>query len=149
MTTIKWDPLRNVVALQERINRMFDDAFALTGRQGSEVSMCDWSPPVDIYESLEGLVITADLPGVLKEDVSVEIKDNLLTLRGHREADASVADDQYLRRERCAGAFHRAFTLQFVIRPDAIRAGFKNGVLEIFIPKPEEAKTRQIKVTID
>ena len=73
MTIIKWDPFRNVATLQERINRMFDDAFTLTGRPGSEVSMCDWSPPVDIYETEEGLVITADLPGVRKEDVSVEI----------------------------------------------------------------------------
>ncbi|MFH1980957.1 MAG: Hsp20/alpha crystallin family protein [Pseudomonadota bacterium] len=149
MTILKWDPFRNVVALQERINRMFDDAFTLSGHPGSEVSMCDWSPLVDIHESREGLFITADLPGVRKEDVSVEIKDNMLTLRGRREKDDTIADDQYLRRERCAGSFHRAFNLQFVIRPDAIRAGFKNGVLEIFIPKPEEAITRQIKVNID
>lgn len=148
MTIVKWDPFRNVAALQERINRMFDDAF-IQGHQASEVSMCDWSPPVDIHENPEGLVITADLPGVNKEDVSVEIKDNLLTLRGLRETDANVADDQYLRRERCAGSFHRAFNLQFPVRPDAIHASFKNGVLEIFIPKPEEEKTRQIKVDID
>jgi len=149
MTIVKWDPFRNVAALQERINRMFDDAFTLSGRPAGEVSMCDWSPPVDIHESPEGLVITVDLPGVRKEDVSVEIKDNLLTLRGMRMTDTDVPPEQYLRRERCAGAFHRAFNLQFPVKPDAIRAGFKNGVLEIFIPKPEEEKTRQIKVAID
>lgn len=149
MTIVKWDPFRNVAALQDRINRMFNDEFALSGRHPGEVSMCDWSPPVDIHESVDGLVIAVDLPGVRKEDVSVEVKDNLLTLRGRRETDANVADDQYLRRERCAGAFHRAFNLQFPVRTDTIRAGFKNGVLEIFIPKPEEEKPRQIKVSID
>jgi HSP20 family protein len=135
--------------MRDRINCMFDDAFTLSGRHPGELSMCDWSPAVDICESPEGLVISVDLPGIRKEDVSVEIKDNLLTLRGRREADAAVSDDQYLRRERCFGAFHRAFNLQFPVRTEAIRAGFKNGVLEIFIPKPEEKKPRQIKVSID
>ena len=149
MTIVKWDPFRNVAALQERINRMFADEFALSGANPGEVSMCDWSPPVDIFESPDGLVITVDLPGVRKEEVDVEIKDNFLTLRGRRETAPDVPDDRYLRRERCAGSFHRAFNLQFSVRPDAIRAGFKNGVLEIFIPKPEEEKPRQIKVAID
>lgn len=149
MTIVKWDPFRNVATLQERINRMFDDAFRMSGPQSSEVSMCDWSPPVDIHETDEGLVIRADLPGVLRENVSVEIKDNVLTLRGERFTETSIPETGYIRRERCSGAFHRAFNLQFPVRPESIKANFKHGVLDIFIPKPEEEKSRQVEVNID
>jgi HSP20 family protein len=149
MSIIRWDPFRNVAALQDRINRMFDDAFERAGQAGADVAMCDWAPPVDIHETAEGLFIEADLPGVEKEDVLVEIKDNVLTLRGERRLTTGLNEDQYIRKERCAGSFHRAFNLQFQVKPESIRASFKNGVLQIVVPKPEEEKVRQIKVSID
>ena len=149
MTIIKWDPFRNAAALQERINRMFDETFPHQGGGGDEGAMCDWQPAVDILETEAGVVIRADLPGVKKEDVSVEVKDNLLSLSGTRRPDPPAQEELYFRRERCSGTFHRAFSLQGTIQPERIRAVFKDGVLEITVGAPQEEKPKRIRVDID
>ena len=87
-----------------------------------------------------GVVIRADLPGVRKEDVAVEVKDNLLSLSGSRSPEDASTEERYLKRERCSGTFHRAFSLQGPVRPDKIRAVFKDGVLEIFVARTEEER---------
>jgi HSP20 family protein len=137
-----------VSALQERINRLFEDSFP-SATPEDELALCNWRPTVDIYETEQGVVIKVDLPGVRKEDVSVEIKDNLLTLKGERKEETEVREENYLRKERCCGSFHRAFSLQYPIAPDMIKARFKDGVLMVEIPKPEEEKPKQIQVNID
>jgi len=148
MTNMKWDPFRNVAALQDRINRMFDDSFSQAGSE-DEMSSYGWRPSVDIYEVEAGIVITADLPGVRKEDVSVEVKDNLLTLKGMREGGAGGEDQCYFCQERNFGQFQRTFTLQYNVDPEKIKASFKNGVLKITVPEPEEEQPRKIRVNID
>jgi HSP20 family protein len=147
MTVIKWDPLRNITTLQDRINRLFEDAFPRSDEAEQDL-VCAWRPVVDIYETDQGIVITADLPGVDKQDVSVEVKENVLTIQGERKSETQVGDDQYFRRERACGTFQRSFTLRSVIAPDLIKASFKNGVLKIHIPKPEEEKPKQVTVEI-
>lgn len=149
MAIIRWDPFRNVATLQDRINRLFEDSFPRSGNTDEDISMCEWKPSVDIYETEEGIVIKAELPGVNKEDVSVEVKNNILTLKGERFADKEIDEDKYYRRERCFGTFHRTFTLQNTVLPDKIKAKFRNGVLEIEVPKPEEEKPRQISVNVE
>ena len=149
MTTIRWDPLHNVSALQDRINRMFDDAFPRSRDTEDDLSVCDWKPPVDIYETQDALIILVELPGIDKEDVTVEIKDNVLSLRGTRNVDKSIPDSSYLRRERCTGTFSRSFNLRHNIKPDSIRARFKNGILEVTVPKPEEERPRQVTVNVE
>ncbi|MCP3951408.1 MAG: Hsp20/alpha crystallin family protein [Desulfobacterales bacterium] len=148
MTNVKWDPFRNVAALQDRINRMFDDSFEQAG-SADEMSSYGWRPSVDIYEVEAGIVIKADLPGVRKEDVSVEVKDNLLTLKGMREGDAAGGDQCYFCQERNFGQFQRTFTLQYNVDPGKIKASFKSGVLKITVPEPEEEQPRKIRVNID
>lgn len=148
MTIINWDPFRNVAALQDRINRMFDDTFP-HHNQGQGVAACDWQPAVDILETPAGVVIRADLPGVRKDDVSVEVKDNLISLSGSRSPGAATAEERYFKRERCSGTFHRAFSLQGPVRPDKIKAAFKDGVLEITVDRTEEEKTKRIQVDIN
>lgn len=149
MTSIKWDPFGNVSVLQGRINRMFEEAFPRAASMEEDMMTCTWRPPVDIYETTEGLVIVAELPGVGKENVSIEVKDNILTLRGERKVDEEVSDDQYYRRERSCGIFNRAFTLFDNIQPDSIRAKFNDGVLRITIPRPDEPQPAQVTVSID
>jgi len=149
MAIIRWDPFRNVATLQDRINRLFEDSFPRSGDIDEDISMCEWKPSVDIYETEEGIVIKAELPGVNKEDVSVEVKNNILTLKGERFVDKEIDEDKYYRRERCFGTFHRTFTLQDTVLPDKIKAKFRNGVLEIEVPKPEEEKPRQISVNVE
>ena len=148
MTIVKWDPFRNVAALQDRINRMFDDSFQ-AGQNEDELSSYGWRPSVDIYEVEGGIVIKADLPGVEKADVRVEVRDNLLTLKGVREDETDRGDQCYFCHERDLGQFQRTFTLQYNVDPEKIKASFKNGVLKVTVPEPEEEKPRKIQVNID
>lgn len=149
MTVIKWDPFKNIVLLQDRINRLFNDAFPQTPGEDEELSETAWRPPADIYDSPEGVVIQLDLPGVEKQDVSVEIKNNRMIIRGIRQAGGDIAREQYYRRERLNGPFQRSFALRATVSPDSIKASFKNGVLTITVPNPEEEKPRKISVSID
>ncbi|MGD2269538.1 MAG: Hsp20/alpha crystallin family protein [Desulfobacterales bacterium] len=149
MALVKWDPFRNVATLQDRINRLFEDAFPRPRDQEDDLSLCAWRPAVDIYETENGLVLKAELPGIKKEDVSVEIKDNILTLKGDRTADKEISEDNYFRRERCFGSFQRSFNLEHNVQPDKIKAKFKNGILEVEIPKPEQEKPKKITVDVD
>ncbi len=151
MAIIRWDPWRDFTGLQERINRMFDEAMRpLTPRgEGEELERGAWAPAVDIYETDNEYVVYADLPGVKKEEISIELKDNTLTLRGEKKFEEKVERDNYLRVERSYGTFVRSFTVPHGVEADKIKARFKDGVLELTIPKREEAKPKQIKVEVD
>jgi len=149
MTIVKWDPFRNVAALQDRINRIFDESFSRTADLEDDISMSAWKPSVDIYETDEAIILKAELPGIKKEDISVEVKDNILTLKGERAEEKEIKEKNYYRKERAFGTFNRAFNLQHRIQPDKIKARFKDGVLEIEIPKPEEEKPKQITVKVE
>jgi len=149
MTIVRWEPFRGVAALQDRINRVFDDAFPNTRETDDEIAMCAWRPATDIHKTEDGIVVQADLPGVRKEDISVEVKENILIIRGERKTDASIKEENYFRRERCFGSFSRSFTLNEAIHPDKIIAKFKDGVLNITIPEPEETQPKQITVNVE
>jgi len=149
MTVVRWDPFRNIAALQDRINRLFEDAFPHKGDEEEDLSVCAWRPLVDIFDTNEGIAMQVDLPGVKKDDVSVEVKNNMLTIQGLRQVESSVGDEKYYRRERTCGTFQRSFALRYPIAPESIKASFKNGVLTIHIPKPEEEKPKKVSVSID
>lgn len=144
----KWDPFSNLTTLQDRINRLFDDAFPQRTNPDEDVADCNWRPQVDIYKNQGGVTLEVDLPGVAKEDVSVEIKENILTIKGHRNIETGVEDDQYYRRERCGGEFQRAFAMRSLLPPESIKATFKNGVLKIDLPRPELDRLRPVTVDI-
>lgn len=147
MTFVRWDPWKNIGHLHNRINRILSES-ASGPRLDDELAQCEWKPAVDILDLPDGVVIRADLPGVRKEDVSVELKDNLMTIKGERSAE-SIGENQCIRRERCFGSFFRAFTLPDRISADRIHAVLKNGVLEIHLPRPETEKTRQVQVQMN
>ena len=149
MAIVRWDPFRDVAALQDRINRIFNESFGRSRDMDEEVSQYDWSPPVDIYETANGIELKIELPGINKEDVSVEIKDNVLTLKGERLLDPEIKDEHYYRKERSFGKFHRSFSLQNPIKPDRIKASFKDGILTVEIPRSEKEKPKKISVDID
>jgi HSP20 family protein len=149
MSLVRWDPFKNMATLQDRINRLFDDAFPRSAGGDEDLSASAWHPLVDIFETDQGVSILVDLPGVNKEDVSVEVKENVLTIQGERRPDQEVADDRYFRRERAFGVFQRSFATQTLISPGDIKATFKNGVLKIQVPKPQEVKPKQVSVNID
>ena len=149
MSHVRWDPWKRIGYLQNRINQMIADPAFDPRIVEDEIAECEWKPAVDILDTADGVIIKADLPGVKKEDVSVELKDNLMTLKGERKADLSVGSEKCFRRERCFGTFFRAFTLPERISADHIRAVLKDGVLEIYFPKPEKEKPRQIHVHVN
>jgi len=149
MSIVRWDPFRDVTTLQDRINRIFNESFGRSRDFEDEVSLYDWRPAVDIYETDDGIVLKVELPGINKADVSVEVKDNVLTLKGERLLDPAIKDDQYYRKERSFGKFNRSFSLQEQIKSDLIKASFKDGILTIEVPRPEEEKPKQVTVNID
>jgi HSP20 family protein len=128
------------------MNHIFDDLFYPINRDEGELSMGRWNPVVDVYDNDDSVVIKAELPGIEKEDIEIDVKDRVLTLKGERSSENEVKDDNYYRRERCFGKFERAFTLPADVDPDKIKADYKDGVLKIDIPKPEEKKPRQITI---
>lgn len=143
-----WDPWKEFDSLQRRINRVFEETMRALSPVvgGEELERGVWSPAVDIYETGESFVIRADLPGVSKDDIHIEVKDNVLVLRGEKKFEEKVSRDNYIRIERSYGSFVRSFTLPQNVDADKIKAHYKDGVLEVTIPKKEEAKPRQIKV---
>ena len=148
MALIRWDPFREISSLQERMNRLFSDVRGRTPFGEEESTRGGWVPAVDIYETGDSLVLKAELPGIPKEDISVEVKDNTLLLKGDKRFEREVKEENYQRIERSYGSFQRAFTLPGTVQQDKVKAKFKDGILEIVLPKVEEAKPKQIKVEV-
>jgi len=148
MALVRWDPFRNVATLQDRINRMFDEAFLRSKDIDDEVSLASWKPTVDIYDTDDAIILKVELPGVDKEKVAVDVKDNVLTLKGERSIDKEIKEKNYYRRERSFGSFHRSFTLPTTVTPEDIKATYKDGILTVEVPKPEEKKPKQITIDI-
>lgn len=150
MAIVRWEPFRDLVSVQERMNRIFDDAFRGTSR-GSEDDWAlggSWAPVVDIFEQEGNLVLKAELPGVDPKDVDVHVENNTLTLRGERKFASEVKRENYHRVERAYGTFSRSFTLPNVVDTDKIKAEYKDGVLQVTLPTREEAKPKQIAVAV-
>ncbi len=147
MNTVRFDPLRDMAALQDRVNRIFADAY----RRDNDDLMTRgaWVPPVDIYEtSNHELVLRAELPDVPREDIALRVENNTLTISGQRKMDSEIREEQYHRIERTYGTFSRAFTLPPTVDTSAIGAEYKNGVLTVRLPLREEAKPKQIQVQV-
>ena len=138
MAVVRWDPFRDFNILQDRVNRMFgnDEAAATT----------TWSPSVDIFETEGEIVVKAELPGMNREDITLNLEKNLLTLKGERRFEKETKDENYHRIERSYGGFSRAFSIPATVDEEKIRADYKDGVLKIFLPKKEQAKPKQIRI---
>ena len=146
MNLVKWSPWREMTTLQNRFNRMFDDPFFRIARLDDDAGMGMWNPTVDLYEKDDNFVIKAELPGVDKKDITIDLKDRVLTLSGERSYENEVKEENYYRRERSYGKFQRAFTLPADVDSDKIKAEFKDGVLQVEVPKPEEQKPKQVTI---
>ncbi len=145
MNLVRWNPWREMSTLQHRINHLFNEPFFRSG-EDDELRMGTWYPAVDMFDDDDKIVIKAELPGMDKKDISVDIENRVLTLSGERNYDNEVKEENYYRRERATGKFKRAFNLPADVDEDQIKADFKDGVLKVEIPKPEEQKPKQITV---
>jgi HSP20 family protein len=147
MTTIaRLEPFRGLANLQDQFNRIFNESVR---NYTDESAAAAWAPAVDIYENPNELVVKADLPDISEKDIDVRVENNLLTIRGERKLDKSVSEDNYLRVERTYGSFSRSFSLPNTVNPEAIAAEYQNGVLTVTLPKREESKPRQVKVSVN
>ena len=146
MNIVRWTPLRDMARFHNPFNRFFDDDFFMPSRENDELAVTSWNPVVDIYNNDNTIIIKAELPGMNKKDIVIDLKDRVLTLKGERSFENEAKEENYYKRERCFGKFHRAFTLPVGLNPDKIKADFKDGVLKIDIPKPEEEKPKQITI---
>jgi HSP20 family protein len=150
MAIVRWEPFRDLVSLQDRMNRLFDSSYRGVGAAGEEDWALggSWAPAVDIFEHEGNIVLKAELPGVDPKDVDVRVENNVLTLRGERKFDSEVKRESYHRVERSYGTFARSFTLPAVVDTGNIKAEFKEGVLRVTLPKREEAKPKQISISV-
>ena len=146
MNLVRWNPWREMPTVHNRLNRFFDDPFFRIGRMDEAANLGLWNPAVDLYEKDDHFVIKAELPGVDKNDIKVDLKDRVLTLSGERTYDNEVKEENYYRKERSYGKFQRAFTLPTDVDSDKITAEFKDGVLRVEVPKPEEKKAKQVTI---
>ena len=147
MNIVRFDPFREMATLQDRVNRIFADAY----RRDNDDLMTRgaWVPPIDIYDSgNHELVIKAELPDVNREDITLRVENHTLTISGQKKMDSEVKDEQYHRVERAYGNFSRSFTLPQTVDTNAIGAEYKNGVLIVRLPVREEAKPKEIQVKV-
>ncbi len=143
-------PFRSLFDLQREMNGLFDD-FSLGKWPGREDSLFEgaWIPAMDVHDSKDSIVVRADLPGMKKEDIEVSIQDGALIIRGEKREEAERKEKGAVRTERFYGSFHRSVTLPTAVDDTKVKASYKNGVLELTLPKKEEAKPRQIKIDVN
>jgi HSP20 family protein len=145
MAVIRWDPFRDLNSLQDRMNRLFEEANRGTKPEDAS-STTAWSPAVDIHETVAEIVVKAELPGMDRKDIELNLENNVLTLRGNRHFEKEAKDENYHRIERAYGGFSRSFSISAVVDDEKIRADYKEGVLTIALPKTQKAKPKQIKI---
>jgi len=146
MAITRWDPFRDVVALQNRMNSLFQD-FARNG-ENELVTAAGFVPPVDIYEDEHKLVLKIEIPGMRQEDLDVRMENNTLTVKGERNFQSEGKEENFHRVERRYGSFYRAFTVPNTVSPEGIKAEYDAGILRLELQKKPESKPRQIKVNV-
>ena len=144
-TTDVWEPFGSIEDIREEMNRMFDTSMR---RRGSLFDGA-FAPAIDVVEEKDNFLVKADLPGLSKDDVSVAIQDNFLTIRGERKHEVEKKDSNYYHRERVHGQFVRTVELPTRVDASKVLATFKDGVLHVTLPKSEEAKPKEIKVNVN
>jgi HSP20 family protein len=143
-TLVRWEPFREFAALQNEMSRLVNSwaGGEGTGNGGSR----SWVPSVDVWETDSEVVYAFDLPGIPEDKISVEVEEGALTVSGERERTEKTEDDRFYRFERRFGSFARTIGLPQGVKEDAIKADYRDGVLEIRVPKPEQAKPRRIQI---
>jgi HSP20 family protein len=152
MAIVRFDPFRELDRLQNEVNRLFE-GYTQTPERGSAVAPYSggtartWSPTVDIAENENEIVLRAEVPGMRQEDIDIELTGDTLTLRGERKFENEEKRENFVRVERSYGRFQRSFQLGVPVQADAVTASYKDGLLEVHLPKSEETKPRKVQVT--
>jgi len=148
MAVIRWTPFRELSTVQERMNKLFEDAMRAPYRSDEAFAPPAWAPAVDIFETGKEIVMKAELPEMQEKDIDIKVEDNVLSLTGERRMSKEVKEENYHRIERSYGSFSRSFTLPRTVDREGIKAAYKDGVLTVTLPKKEEVKPKQIKIDV-
>jgi HSP20 family protein len=144
MALVRWEPFRELAALQNEMGRWMNQlAGGVTPGNGQSST---WLPAVDVWETEDELVLSFDLPGIREDKITVELDDNVLTVSGERERTSEHSSERFYRFERRFGSFSRSVTLPAGVSESDIKAEYTNGVLEVRVPKPEEQKPKRIQI---
>jgi HSP20 family protein len=140
--------IRDLATLQDRMNRLFAEAFPTRQRREDEGEFFtgEWTPAVDIYEDENAITLKADIPGIDPNNLDIRVEGNTLQIKGERKFEKETKRENFYRVERAYGTFARSFTLPQNVQSDRIEANYKNGELKIMLPKSEDAKPKSIKV---
>ena len=147
MTLVRWDPFRELEDMSERLNRVFSRP-SLRNSGKENLTVADWMPTVDISETEGEYLIKAELPEVRKEDVKVIVENGVLTLQGERRQEKEEKAKRFHRVERSYGSFVRSFTLPESVDESSVKAEYKDGVLNLHLPKSEKVKPKAIDVKV-
>jgi HSP20 family protein len=144
MTIVKWEPFQELMAMQDRMTRLFDDTLSRLWK--AEAAHGVWSPPVDIVEREKEVVLKIDLPEVDQAEIDVKVEENTLVIQGERKFLKEATEESYIQIERPYGTFRRTFVIPGLIDRNKIKASYKDGVLRVVLPKKEEIRPQQIAV---
>ncbi|RLB06056.1 MAG: Hsp20/alpha crystallin family protein [Deltaproteobacteria bacterium] len=145
MAVTRWEPLKDLMALQEKMNRLFEETFS-RGPQEEEIGV--WSPPVDILERGDEVILKMEVPEVDQKDIDIKMEGNILTIKGERKLEEGTRREDYHRLERPYGKFSRSFSLPNTVDQGKVKATYKDGILRLILPKKEETKPKQIEVEV-
>lgn len=148
MAIERWDPFRDFLALQDEVGRLFERVYG-SGQTERRPRLVAWTPVVDMADRGSEVVVKAELPGLEPDDVEILVEEDALTIKGERSFEQEHKEENYYRIERRYGSFERRLPLPANIKRDDVTAGFANGVLEVTLPKAEEAKPKHIKVKVE
>ncbi|MGA2463548.1 MAG: Hsp20/alpha crystallin family protein [Thermodesulfobacteriota bacterium] len=144
MVHVKWEPFRDLMVMQDRMTRLFDETLSRIWKE--EVPRRIWSPPVDILERENEVILKVDLPEMNQNDIEIKVEENTLIIRGERKFIQETPHGNYLQIERPYGTFQRTFAIPRMIDLEKIKAAYKDGVLRIVLLKKEEVHPKQIVV---
>lgn len=141
-TLVRWEPFRDLAGLQSEVSRLMNGLLDTSGERATQ----SWAPPLDVWETDSELVYAFDVPGITEDKITIEVQDDTLTISGERERQTTEQGDRFYRFERRHGSFVRAVGLPAGVDDGKITASYHDGVLEIRVPKPEEARPRRIQL---
>lgn len=142
MSIMRWHPLRELSVIRDEVNRLFEEL----GRFPKETAFAVGTPAVDLWETDKDVMVTAELPGVDPDNVEISVTENTLSLSGEARVEEEVKDRNFIRRERSYGKFSRTLSLPVPVKPDEAEASSKDGILEIKLPKAQQARVRSVRI---
>lgn len=138
------DPMREMATLRDEVDRLFDDFYGLRYRRGGDLT--NWVPPIDVEETEDAFVLRSELPGINRDDVKITVSGNEVQIRGKKKHESEDSSKKFHRVERSYGEFRRAFALPTNVLAEKARATYKDGVMQLMLPKAESSKTREVKL---